>query len=112
MNQSRIELPPPTPENEQSDQHRLVRRLILKWFAEEGGTDKEICEKMPENPTGALLAWKVWCEWEDRDHSKQPDPGLRVAMDLAAYAEWCAKTEEFGDIGDFKGVPHLVISFI
>ena len=74
-------------------------------------TDAKIREMMPDNATGSLLAWKIWGEWEDRDHLKQPDPGLSVAMNLAAYSEWCAKTEEFGNIGEFEGVPRLVISF-
>jgi hypothetical protein len=120
VSEETLELPPPTPDGEQVGQHPLVRRLILRWHqqskdnahhTEMTATENKIREAMPENPTGSLLAWRRWMDWEERDHRKQPDPGLHVAMTLAAYSEWCARTEEFGNIGEFEGVPRLVISF-
>lgn len=98
----------------------LVSQRIHEWFAKEkAGLDWDesirlqdaidaMIAAMPEPLPESAAAWKRWIDFEN-DTSRH-DPGLRIAMDLCAYAEWSAKktlglTEE-----KFADVPQLVVS--
>lgn len=98
----------------------LVSQLIHEWFTKEKAGLK--CDEsirlqdaidtmiagMPEPLPLAAKAWQDWMAFEN-DTSRH-DPGLRIAMDLCAYAEWAAE-KTLGLTGEeFAGVPQLVFS--
>ena len=98
--------------------HDSLLKVILYYFSKgdvfyavEIALSEYINSRMPAQPKGCVAAWKIWNDWEERDRTYQPDPGLYTAMALCSYCEWCAKFEAGETTEPFRGVPRLTITF-
>ena len=63
--------------------------------------------RLHSNPTKdqAIEACLAWFEAEDKNLGTFHDK-----MDLCAYAEWALRKASGQDVGEFKGVPKLILS--
>ena len=91
---------------EMGDDHPLIVRAIAAVQRAADEYAAEQCEAIPVPPdfARAVEAMVLWFDAENDDLGTFHDK-----MDLCKYAEWCARRALGQEVGEFEGVPRLVL---